>query len=211
MRPRRYWTPRYLYDRGREKVYWRLNPTAPYLNRQVVDFLDTTLQEDDTGLEWGSGNSTIWFANRCGELITVEHDPSWAEWVTNQLEQRRLKEKVVVHLCRASPAAGAPPSYVSVGRELNDASLDFVLVDGKNRDACALVALTKLKPGGFLIIDDAHRYIPRDHPSSAPFARGPDDGFVSAMWAEFGEVTLKWRCYWRSDGVSDTALWIKPA
>ena len=211
MRPIRHLTPRYAYNRLRWKTFHWRHPDVPYLNQEIIAILDALLRPDDAGLEWGAGASTAWFAARCGRLVSVEHDAGWAGRVRRSLERQGLADKVDLRLCEWSRDAGMPAAYMDIAREIADCSLDFVLVDGRKRDICALLALSKVKPGGLLVVDDVHRYLPRERPSPAPHARGPKDGCTSAKWGQFKGVVDDWRCIWRTDGVSDTALWIKPS
>jgi predicted O-methyltransferase YrrM len=62
--------------------------------------------------------------------------------------------------------------YINAITSIEDNSLDFVLVDGKQRAQCALASLMKLRPGGILIVDDVHRYFPAESslPMLASFA-----------------------------------------
>ena len=211
MRPVRHLTPRYVYNRIRWKAFHRRYPGLPYLNREVVAILDDLLWTDDIGLEWGAGASTVWFAARCRQLVSIEHDPGWAARVRRSLERQGLIGTVDLRLFAWSRDAGVPVAYVDTVQEITDCSLDFAIVDGRKRDACALLALSKVKPGGLLIVDDVHRYLPRERPSPTPHARGRKDGCASAKWEQFKAVVDDWRCIWRTDGVSDTALWIKPS
>ena len=99
-------------------------------------------------------------------------------------------------------------------------SLPGVSSDGESADRCTdlvldaleqtLASTNKLKSGGLLIIDDVHRYLPRVIPSSAPFARSNLVGCASDLWREFKELTASWEQVWRSDGVQDTVIFIKP-
>lgn len=209
MRSCRHLTPRYLWDRILWKSRHWIAPGAPYLNAEITRLLDDLIRPDHTGLETGAGASTVWFARHCGALISVEHDPRWARWVRGELVQHGLDARVDLRLCERTEA-GTPASYVETVAAQPENSLDFVLIDGKKRDSCALAALHALKPGGLMIVDDVHRYLPTPRPSRAPFARRPQDGHASVKWREFDTVTGHWARVWRTDGVSDTALWIKP-
>lgn len=75
MRSYRHWTPRYLRDRFGVMLFQRRHPDAPGLSPEAVSLLSTLLEPTHAGLEWGSGRSTIWFARRVAELVSVEHDP----------------------------------------------------------------------------------------------------------------------------------------
>jgi hypothetical protein len=113
-------------------------------------------------------------------------------------------------LCEPTPS-GTARAYVGIIEQQPDASLDFVLVDGKKRDACALAAVSKLRPGGVLVLDDVHRYIPSDVPSRTPYARAAADGFASPRWTRFAELVHEWPCLRATNGVYETAMWTKPA
>ena len=47
--------------------------------------------------------------------------------------------------------------YVQAIDQYPDESLDLVMVDGRSRVACIHHSVTKVKRGGFLILDDAAR------------------------------------------------------
>lgn len=207
-----HWTPRYVADRLALRDFERRNPTAPWLTAAMIAILDGWLKPGDHGLEWGSGRSTAWLAQRVGRLTTVEDDIDWGARVRAMLAAQSIAHKVDLHLIaidKASPATRAAP-YVAVAAAIAEESLDFCLVDGDLRDLCAEAALPLLKPGGVLIIDNVERYIPRADKSTAPAARGPDDGFESPLWQTVWGAIGSWRCVWTSNGVTDTAFWVKP-
>tara|TARA_Y100001936_G_C16086379_1_gene682065 strand:- start:1027 stop:1593 length:567 start_codon:yes stop_codon:yes gene_type:complete len=179
------------------------------LNAEITRHLENLIHPNHVGLEPGSGASTVWFAQRCGHLTSIEHDPAWAQRVSDWLRERNLFDKVDMKLCERGPK-GTPESYVDSIAAFSDNSLDFILIDGKKRDSCAIASLPRLKPGGHIIVDDVHRYIANDTPSHAPYSRGPTDGDASLKWEKFVDQTKIWPRLWKSDGISDTAIWTKP-
>lgn len=210
MRSFRHWTARYVRDRIVDIAYQRRHPGAPLLTRYAIAILAEWLVATDHGWEWGSGRSTPWFAARVARLTSIEHDPYWVGIVTRRLEDLELGGRVVYRQRALEDEGGGGSPYVGAIAAQPDASLDFCLVDGRLRDACALACLPKLRPGGLLVLDDAHRYIPRDPRSPAPFARGIGEGFPSELWREFHERVADWRRIWTTDGIKDTAFWLKP-
>lgn len=202
-------TPRYLWDRISVMAYEWSHPDAPWLTREGVRLLGAWLQPGDKGLEWGSGRSTIWLAQRGARLVSVEHDGEWATRVRNQLVRRGLSGRVDHRVFDVSNQ-GSEAAYAGVAAGFADAELDFVIVDGLCRDACGLAGLPKVKPGGLLIIDNANWYLPRDIPSRAPNSRTTRAGFASERWREFADAVEGWRLVATSDGVTDTWLWFKP-
>jgi len=172
----------------------------------MINILETWLRPTDIGLEFGSGRSTNWFASRIGHLTSVEDNPEWYQRVRNQ-----IKNKSVEYLLfedGSSNSAGS--NYVNAAKQMSQNSLDFCLIDGAARDHCALVCLDKLKVGGILIIDNVERYIPHEPKTSSPNARSLHDGYASDVWAEVGTRIKSWRCIWTTNGIYDTALWVKP-
>lgn len=214
MRSFRHWTPRYIWNRLALMAHERQHPDLPWLTRAMIENLDTWLRPDDVGLEFGSGRSTIWFAQRVGHLTSVEHHPGWYTTVNDSLQGKRggvkLTDCVDYHLCEDGSSEGAETNYVHVAKQMKSHSLDFCLIDGVARDHCALASLDKLKPGGILIIDNVNWYIPKAQPSFSPNSRSLKDGYASAVWQTVGEQLQNWRGVWTSNGVTDTAFWVKP-
>ena len=201
MRSFRHWTPRYLVNRVRQLAYQRLHPQVPWLTRDMVELLGTRLTGAGHGLEWGAGRSTLWLAARLESLVSVEHDQAYYRRVRAQLERTGARN-VDLRFCANES------DYVAVADSLPPASLDFALVDGQARDLCALAALPRLKPGGLLVVDNIHLYLPCS--SHAPNSRRPADGPAGEAWRQFAAAVKSWKCHWTSNGVWDSALWVKP-
>ena len=209
MRTFRHWTPRYLISRIVEKQYRLTHPSLPWLTQTANRMLDTLILPRDQGLEFGSGRSTLWFADRVRHLTSVEHNPEWYARVNAWLMDKSY-QNVDYRLCPGKDHAmnmDDLPEYVQVVKDLPGNSLELVLIDGIFRDACALLALEKLKPGGFLIIDNANLYLPCR--SYSPNSRTEQNGPASRLWEQFILQTKDWRKIWTSNGVSDTAFFFK--
>ncbi|MCK4789404.1 MAG: class I SAM-dependent methyltransferase [Desulfobacteraceae bacterium] len=205
MRKFHHWTPRYMWNRLNVMRREFSNPGEPWLTKTANQILSSYLRNSDTGLEFGSGRSTLWFARRVSVLTSIEENPRWYNRVTKMLEDARIYNvtQLLVEKGRNNSAA-----YVQVCKKFSKNSLDFVLVDGCYRAACATTIIEYIRPGGILIIDDAHRYLPCNSvsPYSRTFALGP----ASPQWAEFLIAVEQWRCIWTSSGVTDTAIYLKP-
>lgn len=212
MRSIGHWSPKYLWNRLALARDQRRNPDRPWLTRAMVEFLTTWLQREDVGLEFGSGRSTVWFSSRVRYLTSVEHDPRWYAVVSEQLRSKipDAKDRVNYLLYEDGLKNLASTEYVRVADRIKAGTLDFCLVDGMARDHCAFVCMEKLKPGGVLIIDNANWYMPRVRPSPAPNSRSIIDGYASDVWRAVGEKLRRWREVWTTDGVTDTALWVRP-
>ncbi len=192
------WTPRYIFDRIGVMLYERRHPDAPWLTKQSVEFLSQWLKPTDIGFEWGSGRSSLWFAQRIRHLTSVEHDPLWYEIVRNRIVSCDLSN---IDLRFHNLQGDAESAYVRVIDEFSDDSLDIVVIDGRLRDLCTLAAIRKVRHGGILVIDNVNRYLPNS--SHAPESL---KGKKGGGWAEIWERLNSWRCFWSSSGVTDTAI-----
>lgn len=122
---------------------------------------DDPAQPPKRVLELGSGGSTVFFAQRAEFVLSIETDPTWAPATRAELEKRDLTGKVLLQLC------GNPDSEAYVASQ-PDASFDLLLVDhaadhtvvGRgarrafSRLPLALAALPKLRPTGWLVVDN---------------------------------------------------------
>lgn len=202
MRSFRHWNTTYVRDRIAETWFRRHNPDLPWLTPDAIRILDSWLRPSDAGIEWGSGRSTRWIGQRVHALLSIEHDPGWYARVNGA-----LPPSVDLRHYAVTDPHDVRCSYVSVADSFEDGSLDFSLVDGftELRDACAEAVLPKLRPGGMLVVDNANWFVP--HRSRSPqTAVRP----FSARWERLTSLLADWRCIWTTNGVTDTAMWIKP-
>lgn len=116
--------------------------------------------------EYGSGASTAWLARRADDVTSVEHDAGFATYLSSVLDPAWPVDLRVVEAV-PSPAPLAPSrrrghqgldfdAYVRAIDDV-DGEFDLVVVDGRARVACARRALTRLLPGGMLLLDNANR------------------------------------------------------
>lgn len=205
-RPHAHWTPRYLVSRLRQELWIRSHPEDPWLTRTAVAFLSEFIRPGDTIVEFGSGRSTMWFARKVGALgrvVSVEGNAEWQKEVARRLDAAGQRHATVEH------APQAPEEYVaSAARRVEGRSADVILVDGFARDACAMWALTAVKPGGIIVVDNIQHLLP--HESRCPRAIPEDGAPRTPLWAEFQTNTAGWRRYWTTDGVNDTAIFFAP-
>ena len=210
MRPFSHLTPHYIVNKAMAIVYEKRHPDHPWLTRQANSLLSTLLKPTDVGLEWGSGRSTSWFAQRIKHLTSVEHDEAWYKEVSGRIKSANILN--VNYLFRKLAGEYEKPDrspYVQVANIFTKNSLDFVLVDGRYRDICANMALEKICSGGIIVIDNANWYLPCDSfsPGSIPQNSPP----ASEAWGRFLDRVKDWRLIWTSNGVWDTAIWFRPA
>lgn len=139
--------PRLAASAGQSPLDLRL----PWLPFPLIDKLRERLTRLDAVFEYGGGGSTLFFADRVGKVVTVEHDENWYP----------ILKDATAHLANVklsfTPADAGFDGYVAAIDHEPDESFDVVVVDGRERVACFTRAIAKVKPGGLLILDDVDR------------------------------------------------------
>ena len=145
--------------RRRQRRFEKANPEAPWLVPQSLPFIEALLEPGFEGFEWGSGRSTLWFAARVAKLTSVEFNPEWVERVGRWLAEKAPPGEVDLRAVPIAVRHGFTPeqaaSYLAPIEAFPDRHFDFILVDGLFRKECLRAAPAKLRPGGYLIVDNA--------------------------------------------------------
>jgi hypothetical protein len=124
-------------DGNGDPIPWFTYPAIEYLN-----------QFDVTGkkiFEYGSGNSTAYWARRGAQVWAVDHDQAWFDKMTASLTAGQTLYYADAEQDYA--AAIARPGIL----------FDIVVIDGVFRTACVEPALAHVRPGGIIIVDNAER------------------------------------------------------
>ncbi|MBN1755106.1 hypothetical protein JW877_02730 [bacterium] len=190
-----------------------LEEDIPWMPFSVIDWLQKYLNKEMKVLEWGSGGSTIFLLKRTAELVSVEHHLEWYNAVSKRLrncDSSHLEYLLIEPRRRdASKAPESLPHYISrdprygefcfddycrAVLQYADNYFDLILIDGRARTSCMYHALNKVKPGGYLVLDDSDR----------------------ESYGEGKEMVVKWKEYYHFgpgpflDFFWGTSLWQKP-
>ncbi len=150
---------------------------VPWITFEARFLLEGVLTPNTTVFEWGSGSSTMFYALRCREVVSVEHNRKWYEAVMASLQAREIAncECVLRPPQRAdglSTNPDDPESYASASEEFTGFSFrdyvhtinhfpnqyfDLVAIDGRARPSCLLHARSKVKRNGYLLLDNSER------------------------------------------------------
>jgi len=120
---------------------------VPWLTYPAIAFLQTRVPSGLTVLEYGSGNSTLWWSQHAARIIAIEHD---AEFHARLLT--RLPENAECLL-----VADTPDGVYERKAESFGCIFDVVVIDGMRRVECAQTSMKSLKPEGVIIFDNSDR------------------------------------------------------
>lgn len=136
----------------------------PWMSYAVIDFLNARIGPSWTVHEYGSGGSTVFLAQRAARVVSVESSPEWYHRVRRELQRLELHN---VDLRQgAADFAEAEALYRSdFFGQLPDEPADLILIDSedhhaghRNRPLLFAFAERRVRPGGFIVVDDADRY-----------------------------------------------------
>ncbi len=117
-------------------------PAIEYLAQ--LDFSDRHI------LEFGSGQSTLWWAARSARVTAVEHDDHWVK----RLEDSARRNVSCLFARREDIQTGQ--DYLAV---LPDGQrYDAIVLDGLHYHDCAAAARALLEPGGLIVLDNSDFY-----------------------------------------------------
>ena len=127
-------------------------PRVPMISYRARREINRLLTTESHMVEFGSGNSTPWFAARAGSVLSIEDLPQWHDHVQQILTDLAIGN--VRHELRSEK------TYADLSH-IEDGTLDFAMVDGTDREGCIVSVVPKLKPGGILYLDNSDKDINR--------------------------------------------------
>ena len=134
----------------------------PWFAYAAIDFLNTYLDKEMRAFEFGSGGSTLFFAQHCKSVTGVEDNAHWCEIVAARLARRGVRNVDLRHVPVAftTEEAFAVSDYLQAVRQ---SVFDVIVVDGTEwtanvRPICFHAAEEQIKAGGIIVVDDSWRY-----------------------------------------------------
>lgn len=121
----------------------------PWVTYSFIDFIRDRINKTQHIFEYGSGSSTIFYAERAGKVTSVEHDQGWFDKV------------------KGTSPANAEMIFCALQRDgeyarkaaLLDQKFDIIIVDGRDRVNCCKYSLAALSPDGVIVLDDSEREV----------------------------------------------------
>jgi len=141
----------------------------PWLTYPAIEYINQYNLKEMSVFEFGSGNSSRFWAKKAKKVISIENDIKWFTYVKNYISGNQdiyLKTDKI--------------SYVNMLQELG-LKYDIIIVDGEWRSACVEKAVDYLEEGGMIIIDNSDWY-----PESNNLLRSK--GFFQIDFNGFGPI-----------------------
>jgi len=122
------------------------NP-IPWYTYPAIDFLLSRDYRDKSILEFGSGQSTLWWAARAKFVLSLEEDPYWFAEISKRVPRN-------VEIYQVPGGVEAVEKLVqSLGMKF-----DVIIIDGGPRRKLVALSFQYLAPRGVIILDNAEGY-----------------------------------------------------
>jgi len=206
-----YWRYRILrpvikmrYNSFRKKHY-----PSPWLSPGSILFFEGWLTKEMRGAEYGSGLSTLFFAKRCKEVVSIEHFKPWYDkvvdlfkeehvtnvnykFITTEEHPKEFYRKEIFERYKLMDYNDSIlwkyEDYYSALNEFDDGYFDYIIVDGRARPECTFHAIDKIKSGGLMVLDNSER----------------------DRYSVVFEKLEAWPNFTTSNGLTNTTFWVKP-
>ncbi len=140
----------YLYEIGWHQSFKtgapvdKENNPLPWVTYGFIDFIKPRLNTNHSLLEFGSVNSTLFFANMIQSVHSLEHDKSWFDFISNTASKNAQIEYI-----EYNNSNYVFPQFTT--------KYDLILVDGRDRVSCIKKSIDLLNNDGVIILDDSER------------------------------------------------------
>ncbi|WP_287274538.1 MULTISPECIES: tetratricopeptide repeat protein [unclassified Okeania] len=118
----------------------------PWYSYPAIEFIEDKLKSDFRVFEYGSGQSTFWYADRVKQVVSVEHNPDYFVNVSTYIPQN---VKLVLREDRQR--------YVEEIQNYDNGDFDVIIIDGIERVKCAEICGEKLSKNGWIVFDNSDR------------------------------------------------------
>lgn len=157
-----------------------LSSPSPWMSFDAIDYLKNYLKNISGAhlFEYGSGGSTLFWLTQGAKVVSIEHDPLWYALVnkytgqTEDLDYRLIEPEFRGRDWEKTSDAANPDDYATADEKLRNYSFrqyvrqidsfpdnyfDIIIIDGRSRPACIKHSVSKVAPGGVVVLDNADR------------------------------------------------------
>lgn len=124
----------------------------PWLTYSFIYFIQGRLKPEMSILEFGSGNSTLYWSKRVRKVESIEHDPAWFGKFTSE----GLPQNVNITLKKLQN-----DDYTNF-KSPSNIKFSIILIDGVKRVKCIKNNYKLLENNGVMVLDNSERdyYLP---------------------------------------------------
>ncbi|MDP2143186.1 MAG: hypothetical protein Q8J80_03565 [Gallionella sp.] len=143
------WLKAQGYDRSlqTQKAIDAKDAPLPWYSYPLIEYLRQFDLSNIRVFEYGSGHSTLFWASKCAEVVAVEHNPEWYEYMRG-----RLPGNVRLLLREGED------EYASAIKEVGG-EFQIIVIDGEWRLRCAQQSLGLLSPHGMFLVDNSDWFV----------------------------------------------------
>jgi hypothetical protein len=131
----------------------RAGGPLPWYTYPCIDFLAGRRFEGCRVLEFGGGQSTLWWSERSAEVIVIDDSPQWAEEIAGA-----HRPNVAVRVVTSIDMRESLAQTLDRLAEWPGKRFDIVAIDGLTRGWLAPAAIERLAEGGAIICDNANGF-----------------------------------------------------
>lgn len=150
----------------------------PWLSFGAIEFIDKIVRPEMVVFEYGSGGSTLFWAQKVKNVISIEHNKEWYSRMKEEFEKQQIGN-IEYTLIEAEADEGFsaknkldPKNYLSTDKEFEGKNFksyveaidkkpyefyDVIVVDGRARPSCILHSIDRIRVNGYLIVDNTER------------------------------------------------------
>lgn len=151
----------------------------PWYSYPAIHFLAARDHSRRHVLEFGGGQSTLWWAQRAASVTTLEGDARWAARL-----RARAPGTVRVHEARMDDARTNVADVERLLLEFGRERYDVIVIDGLYRGELVDLARRHLAPDGVLVGDDSEGYGFHEAFRSTDLMRVDFYGHAPGVWKE---------------------------
>lgn len=128
-----------------------LSEPIPWYTYPAIEFIEDKIKHDFKVFEYGSGHSTLWWAKKVNEIISIESNKNWHSYLKSSLIKLENSENISLILSEEAQ------DYIQKINQFPPHYFDVIIIDGDYRPECAKESYSHLKENGFIILDDSDR------------------------------------------------------
>lgn len=123
------------------------NDPIPWVTYSFIDFIKDRIDNTHVIFEFGSGNSTFFYAKHANKVVSVEHDKAWF----NKIVKKKPANSEMI-FCELEDGG----EYCRVPQTCPE-KFNIIIIDGRDRVNCCKQCLPAITNDGVVVVDDSER------------------------------------------------------